>query len=215
MHDMACAEAGKYVSDVNNTIVVSNKHQERGHYENYCILFDLESGECATTRILFSSNCPTDQILVSPTTLHNLCQLLRPNSRENMLQSKFFFKICDEEHQTPLAQNVTVQGLNSEILQTIPLDIMEDIISEYFELDRFIYNDSLICIELEKYLTCKSAVIYPLLKTHSKIYLKVQFSQEVDNDEVETTGALVRKSAVEIQSSFTPSGFHPLDLAIL
>ena len=114
------------------------------------------------------------------------------------MQSKFFFKICGEEHQTPLAQNVTVQGLHSDILQTIPLDIMEDIISQYFELDRFVYNDSLICIDLEKYLTCKSAVIYPLLKTHSKIFLKVQFFQDGDNDEVETTGALVRKSETRL-----------------
>ena len=204
VHDLACEEAGKFVCDVNNTIVVSSKYQDKGceqsgQEENFCILFDLKSGDCVTTRILFSSNCPQDQILVSPTTLHNLCQLLRKNNRDNILQSKFFFKICDKEHQIPLAQNVTVQGLHSEILKTIPLDIMEDIISEYFELDRFIYNDSLISIDLDKYLTCKSApIVYPLLKTQSMIYLKVQFFQEGNDVEIETRGSLIRKSETRL-----------------
>ena len=200
VQDLCFQEAGQPVCDVNNLVLVSSKYlvKQRNHEENFCVLFDLQSGDSVTTRILFSSNCPEDRALVTPTTLHNLCQLLHQD-RQTILQSKFFFKICTDKYQKTLAKNVTIQGIHSELLESVPLEAMEDIISEYFELDRFVYNDTLICINLEKYLTCKSASIYPLLKTQSKVYFKVQIFQDgIDYDDLEATGFLIRKSETRL-----------------
>ena len=165
-------------------IIVCEKYRNHQEEEGlFCDLFSLETHEKVTTRILFTDQCPTDTILLSPTTLHNLSRVLN-QSRELTLKTKYIFKLCDREFSPTVVKIVKIQGIKTPLFNSIPYtDVLEEVLHEYFDTDRYVYDNSVVCLDVSKYLNCKTVAISPLLKNQSKIFFHIDIVQEENIDE--------------------------------
>ena len=82
--------------------------------------------------------------------------------------------MCENNYRPASAANVKIHGLHSKLLDVIPVDVMDEILSEYFDTDRYIFQDSVFCVDIPRYLTCSTAFVYPLLKENSSVHFKVE-----------------------------------------
>ena len=124
-------------NEINNTLFVSEKllaPASENSKNKFCILFCLSSGDHIQLKITFTEKCPPGKILLSPTTLNNVASVMR-KSQEVTLKSKYIFKICDTENIPHIAQSVKLQAIQCPLLQSIPLEIMDEILKDFFSQD--------------------------------------------------------------------------------
>ena len=193
-------------NEINNTLFVSEKllpPASENSKNKFCILFCLSSGDYIQLKITFTEKCPPGKILLSPTTLNNVASVMR-KSQEETLKSKYIFKICDTENIPHIAQSVKLQAIQCPLLQSIPLEIMDEILKDFFSQDTLVYHNSVLCIDVRKHLNQKTASISPLLQYESKLYFVVQVNDfdmnndDEDFDERLSSGYLIKKSVTNL-----------------
>ena len=182
--------------DTCNVLVAHPRHAaEAGRY---CRLVSLGSGASVVARLELSPRCPAGGLLASPATLRNLAQQFRQTPAQ-LRSSKYVVNVCENNYRPASAANVKIHGLHSKLLDSIPVDAMDEILGEYFDTDRYIFQDSVFCVDIPRYLTCSTAFVYPLLKENSSVHFKVDMPEEIveeseAGDEEKREGYLISKS---------------------
>ena len=183
--------------ELNNVVFVRS---DEPLLSEYCVLFNQETSESVTVKIQsLHQNSATEhdhQIYVSPTTLHNLTKMFHQD-KSDLLNSRFSFKICDKNCSPSIARSVKIQALNNSLTEAVPLDMMDQFLLEYFDDDRYVFNNSVLCIDLQQHLTSQTVAVSPLLKHNSRVYFNVEVLDEEDDDD-DSQGYIIKKNVTRL-----------------
>ena len=163
----------------------------------FCLLSTADSSQQIVRRLYFSANCPKYSILLSPSCLQNISNCWS-QTEESVRTSKFLFHLCDHNYSPPTASEATVRAVDTALLRSVPLHVMDDILAQYFASDRLLFENSFLCIDLTQYLTSTTVEIFPLLRQQpSSVYFYVESltsDQTEEGEEHQTGGLIVKKS---------------------
>ena len=192
------AEESSECCDLNNAVFLHSSYSPPpGELSPaFCLLSRAGDHRQLVRRLYLSENCPKYSILLSPTCLTNIATYWG-EPEDAVRDYKFLVHLCDAKYSPRTASGASVRAVDSALLRSVPLSVMDQILAQYFDSDRFLLENSYFCIDLNGYLTSSNVEIFPLLRHHnqSKVYFYVESltSDETEGEE-EDEGELEKRS---------------------
>ena len=192
--------------DLNNGVLLHTSHGPPPGEENtrYCLLLHQESSQQIVRRVYFTPNCPKHSLLVSPTCLQNISRHWE-KSVEVVRNYKFSFQLCPQNFSPALATHAKTRAVQSKLLESVPIHLMDKILAQYFNCERFLFENSFFCIDLKSCLTSENVEIFPLIRDQSLVYFYVETLRSEQSralrEDSESEGLIVRHSVTSLTQS--------------